>query len=184
MSIIQNMFISLGFLKETTPLNDNVDDAKIRSVLLATQRMYIEPILGSDLYNKISSDIAGSSLTGNYKTLTDTWIAPCLAWFTYSELIPDVGVQVARGGVYRSNAENSQTASISELNYYQQKQRDRGEHFADRLTEYLCSNSSLFPEYSTNSDEDLRPIKSKAFHGISLDYTTPNAYEKRTGQRY
>ena len=100
------------------------------------------------------------------------------------ELIPDVGVQVARGGVYRSNAENSQTASISELNYYQQKQRDRGEHFADRLTEYLCSNSSLFPEYSTNSDEDLRPIKSKAFHGISLDYTTPNAYEKRTGQRY
>ena len=112
MSITQNMFISLGFLKETTPLNDNVDDAKIRSVLLATQRMYIEPILGSDLYNKISNDIAGSSLTGNYKTLTDTWVAPCLAWYTYSELIPDVGVQVARGGVYRSNAENSQTASI------------------------------------------------------------------------
>ena len=184
MSITQNMVISLGFLKETTPLNDNVDDAKIRSVLLATQRMYIEPILGSDLYNRISSDIAGSSLTGNYKTLTDTWIAPCLAWYTYSELIPDVGVQVARGGVYRSNAENSQTATISELNYYQQKQRDRGEHFADRLTEYLCSNSSLFPEYSTNSDEDLRPIKSKAFHGISLDYTQPNAYEKKTGQRY
>ena len=184
MSVTQNLFISLGYLKETTPLVDNVDDAKIRTVLIATQRMYIEPILGSDLYNKISSDIAGSSLTGNYATLVNTWVAPFLAWYTYSELIPDVGVQVARGGVYRSNAENSTTASISELNYYQQKQRDRGEHFAQRLTDYLCSNSSLFPEYSTNSDEDLRPINSKSFHGISLDYTTQNKYERETGQKY
>jgi len=44
MSVTQNLFISLGYLKETTPLVDNVDDAKIRTVLIATQRMYIEPI--------------------------------------------------------------------------------------------------------------------------------------------
>jgi hypothetical protein len=62
--------------------------------------------------------------------------------------------------------------------------RDRAEHFAGRLTDYLCSNSSLFPEYSTNSDEDIRPINSNTFHGISLDYTSKNKYEKETGQRY
>lgn len=184
MSVANSLFISLGYLKEVTPLGNNVDDAKIRTIILATQRMFIEPILGSDLYNKISNDIAGAGLSGNYKTLTDTWIAPALAWYTFSELIPDVGVQVARGGVYRSNAENSTTASIAELNYYQQKQRDRGEHFALRLTDYLCSNSTLFPEFSTNSDEDLRPIKSNAFHGIGLDYVGKTTYEKRTGYRY
>ena len=185
MSVTKSMFISIGYLKETTPLNDNVDDSKIRTIILATQRMFIEPILGTDLYNKIAAEIIAGTLSGNYATLTNSWIAPCLGWYTFSELIPDVSVQVARGGVYRSNAENSSTASLSELNYYQQKQRDRGEHFGERLTDYLCSNSSLFPEYSTNSNEDLNPIRSKAFRGISLDNVNPNRYERLSGgQRY
>ena len=62
MSVTKSMFISIGYLKETTPLNDNVDDSKIRTIILATQRMFIEPILGTDLYNKISAEIIAGTL--------------------------------------------------------------------------------------------------------------------------
>ena len=176
-------FITSDYIKTTCGINDSIDGKKVTATIIDVQRRYIEPILGTDLYNKIQSDIVASSLTGNYQTLTNEWIAPCLAWYVYMELIPEIAVRIDRGGVFRDQASNSVAASTGELNYLQQKQRDKAEFYGQRLTDYLCHNNDLFPEYTTNSDEDLRPIRDdNPFHGIDLGYGEPRTkYEKKTG---
>lgn len=165
-------FVSTDYIKEITAMNDAISGDKIRAVIVDVQRRYIEPILGTDLYDAINNKIVGSTLTGNYKTLVDKWISPCVSWYVYAELIPEYAVRLDRGGVYRSQAENSQAASKSELDYLQGKQFKKAEFYSQRLVEYLCNNSSLFPEYTSNSDEDLRPIKPSVFNVFGLDDTS------------
>jgi len=184
MSQSKSLFISPDYLKELTALNANVDDVVIRANILNVQRMYIEPVLGTDLYDAIVSKISGAGLTGDYQTLVNKWCASAVAWYTMVELIPTIAVDIARGGVYRGNAENSSTASIQEINLLRDGYRNNAERFTDRLGDYLCSNSNLFPEYSTNSNEDLRPQNTSAFNGIWLGGNDETEYEKRTGQRY
>jgi len=184
MSVTKSLFISTDYFKEVTALNQNVDDVQVRAIILSSQRLYIEPVIGTDLFNAIVTKIQASSLTGDYQTLTNSWIAPALTWWSMVELVPNLAVDMSRGGVYRSQAENSSTATIQELNYLTGKYRARAEHFTNRLVDYLCSNSNLFPEYSTNSDEDLRPSRDKQYNSIWLGDTSETEYEKRTGQRY
>ena len=50
------------------------------------QQIDIQNLLGTDLYNKISADIIADSLTGDYLTLVNTYVQPCLIWFCSNEL--------------------------------------------------------------------------------------------------
>jgi len=164
-----SLFISSDYIKETTGMNDAISGKKLQASIIDVQRRYIEPILGTDLYNAINDKIAASTLTGNYQTLVNTWVAPVIAWYTYAVLIPEYAVRLDRGGVYRSQAENSSAASRTEVDYLQSKQFQKAEQYAQRLVDYLCNQSDLFPEYTTNSDEDLRPTKPNVFDTFGLD---------------
>ena len=53
------VLISVETLKEQTGLHANVDPKLILSEILTAQDMYILPILGSALYNKLQSDVDG-----------------------------------------------------------------------------------------------------------------------------
>jgi len=185
MAVEKAYFVTAEYIKETVSINENADDNKLLKLLLTCQNIYIEPILGTDLFDAIVSKIIAGTLTGNYKTLVNDKIAPCLAYFVFYEFIVENSYSVARGGVFKNTASNSQTANTDELTFLSQRQLDRAEHYMERLSDYLCNNSELFPEYSSNSDDDIRPIHSKSFHGIGLDIVTPNDYEKLSkGERY
>lgn len=164
-----SLFVTTDYIKQTTGVNDSVGGDKMRSTIIDVQRRYIEPILGTDLFNSINTKIANSTLTGNYQTLVNDWIAPALCWYVYAELIPEIAVRLDRGGVFVNNAENAQAGTKSDRDYLQGKQLKKADWYAQRLVDYLCSNSTLFPEYSTNSDEDIYPIKPSPFNVFGLD---------------
>ena len=176
------LFCDIDYIKDLTGINQSVDSAKFRAVIYATQRLYIEPILGTDLYNAIESKISGSTLTGNYQTLVNTWVAPCIAYFTYIDLMDDVGIPLDRGGVYRNSSVNTTTANLEEMNRLAQVQRKRAEFFSERLVSYLCNNSTLFPEFTTNSDEDISPLNNPSpFDSLYLGNTGLTKYQRKTG---
>ena len=84
MAIQHTLFISTGRLKKDTSLGESVSDDLLLPYILMAQDRYILPVLGTDLYNKLVSDIQGDSLTGNYLTLLQTYIQPALVQFAYS----------------------------------------------------------------------------------------------------
>ena len=73
-------------IKERMSLHDNVDDKLIYPEIKAVQDLYIMPLLGSTLFNKILADIAANTLGGNYKILVDDYLVMAVCNYVMSEL--------------------------------------------------------------------------------------------------
>ena len=133
------------------------------------QDLEIEPILGTDLYEACKTRINDSTLTGDYATLINKYVANCLVYGVYVELINSSAFKVSNGNVYRSDSSNSTSATIRELGVIKSDAKHKFEAYKDRLVNYLCENSRLFIEYSTNKGADISPQPSGLFNGISVD---------------
>ena len=172
------LFISENKLKKSTTINGNVDVELLRPHMKIAQDVHIHPKLGTDLYNKLQSDISGSSLGGNYQTLVENYIQDALVHWSLFEALPFLGYKIMNKNIVRKTSETSDNASLDELNYLREIVRNTAEWYTERLIDYLRHNTSLFPEYNTNTNEDLSPTKQNYYSGMNLD-TVP----KRRGIR-
>ena len=154
------LFITREDLVRNSIIDGNVDYDKIIQFVKVSQEIDIQNLLGTDLYNKISADIisgagGGAGLTGNYLTLVNDFVQPTLIWFAQMNYIPFSAYTIAKGGVYKHQAENSQTVDKNEVDYLVAKAREYANYYSTRLVDYLCFNSSLFPEYSSNTNNNI-----------------------------
>ena len=75
------LFIKPIDIKRNTIIDGNVDVDKFIQFIKIAQQIHVRNYLGSDLYNKISSDIIADTLTGDYLSLVNTYIQPMLIHF-------------------------------------------------------------------------------------------------------
>jgi hypothetical protein len=167
------LFIKREDLVRNSIIDGNVDYDKIIQFVKVSQEIDIQNLLGTDLYNKISADIisgagGGAGLTGNYLTLVNDFVQPTLIWFAQMNYIPFSAYTIAKGGVYKHQAENSQTVDKNEVDYLVSKAREYANYYSTRLVDYLCFNSSLFPEYSSNTNNNISPDSDTTFNGWVL----------------
>ena len=80
------LLISAEILKDRTGIHSNIDDKLLYPEIKAAQDMYIHPILGTNLYNKIINDVDAGTITGDYKSLLDDYIIDCLIYYVLSGL--------------------------------------------------------------------------------------------------
>ena len=162
------LFVNEDKLKNCTAINYNVDTAFLLPFLKIAQDKHLQMILGTRLYNKISTDINDRDLDGVYKTLVDDYVQDCLVHYALVEALPFISYQIKNGSITQKNSENGNAASREDVNYLVQKERDTAEFYGQRIVEYLCYNSSLFPEYTTNNDDEIEPIKNAYFTDIKI----------------
>jgi hypothetical protein len=137
-------------VKERMSLHDNVDDKLIYPEIKAVQDMYIMPLLGSTLFNKILSDIAAGTLGGYYKTLVDDYLVQAVCNYVMAELPEGLNYQYWNKGVSQKTVDNATQPTMSEMYSIVSKYKSRAEHYAKRARMYLIQNSpAYFPEYRT-----------------------------------
>lgn len=163
------LLITTEDIAKFTALNGNVDKDKFIQFVKIAQDIHVQNYLGTDLFEKIQADIIASTLTGDYLNLVTKYIKPTLIHFSMMEYLPFSAYTIANKGVYKHGSENSQNAEKLEVDFLIEKERDIAEHYSTRLVKYLCNNTALFPEYSTNTEEDMRPDRNTIFSGWSLD---------------
>ena len=151
------LLISRNDIVKYTALNGNLDVDKFIQFIYIAQQIHVLNYLGTDLLEKVKSDIAGSSLTGNYQTLVETYVKPLLVHFSLVEYLPFSGVTISNNGIYKHNSENSSIIDQDELEKLIAAERKIAEHYASRCVDYLCNNSSSFPEYTSNTGSDFSP---------------------------
>jgi hypothetical protein len=174
--IQHTLFISATRLKKDTALGGSVDDNLIMPYILLAQDMNILPVLGTDLYEKLKSDVQGGSLTGAYKTLVETYIQPALVQFAFSTLAPYLRLRFSNNSVVVMGAtEQSSSASYDDIKPLMDTATDAAEFYRQRLIDYIRNNQSSFPEFSTNSGADLDPTTNNYFAGINLDVNVPRS---------
>ena len=153
------LFISRTDLVKNSIIDGNVDSDKLIFFIKISQEIHIQNYLGSKLYDKISADILASTLTGDYLALVTDYLQPMLIHFAMMDYLPFAAYQIKNGGVFKHSSENSETVNKTEIDFLTQKQRDFAEYYTRRFVDYICENSSKFPEYNNNTGADVYPTK-------------------------
>ena len=162
------LFVKREDIVRNTILDGNVDTDKFIQFIKIAQEIHIRNYLGTDLYNKISADIIAGTLSGNYLSLVTTYVQPMLIHYAMVDYLPFASFSIKNGGVYKHTSENAEIASKEEVDYLVQKERDIAEYYTRRFIDYMSFNQSLFPEYYSNSNDDIFPDKDSTFQGWVL----------------
>ena len=153
------LFISRTDLVKNSIIDGNVDTDKFIQFIKISQEIHIQNYLGGKLYDKISDEIVAGTLSGNYLTLVTEYVQPMLIHYAMVDYLPFAAYQVKNGGVFKHNSENAQTASKDEVDFLVSKERDFAEFYTRRFVDYMCYHGNLYPEYTNNSEDDVRPSK-------------------------
>ncbi len=162
------LFIKPVTLKRNSIIDGNVDVDKFIGFLKIAQQIHIRNYLGTDLYNKISNDIIGDSLTGDYLTLVNDYIQPMLIHYAMVDYLPFAAYQIKNGGIFKHSSETAETVSKSEVDYLVNKEREFAEYYTRRFIDYMAFNQASFPEYTSNTNDDISPDRDSLFNGWVL----------------
>jgi hypothetical protein len=153
-------------VKRNSAIQDNVDDKLIGPYIQKAQFTHIHQILGTDLYERILSDIKDDNLTVVYKALLDKFVVPCLIEWTVYEVMPFISLKLDNKSITKGNSEFSDAADLNDLKYLRQTVRDLANFYNQRLIDFLKANTNIFPEYLGNSTIDkLKPTNNRNLFG-------------------
>ena len=148
-----------------TALNGNVDTDKFIQFVKIAQDTDLQNYTGTQLLENIKADKLASTLTGDYLTLTTSFLKPMLIHLAMKYYLPFAAYTISNKGVYKHNSENSTNVEKNEVDYLITKQTAIAQHYVERFIEYITNNSSLFPEYNSNSSGDMYPDTNNNYTG-------------------
>ena len=155
------LFITVKDLKDNSIIDGNTDGDKLIHFIEVAQDINIHQYLGTSLYDKLQSLILSNDINNasnaNYKYLRDQYIKPCLIWFTQIEFLPFSMFTIDNGGLTRHRGNNEDVIAFDEVDRLTHKAQARADFYTQRMIDYLCDNSNLFPEYLNNTGSDLDP---------------------------
>lgn len=162
------LFITRTDLVRNSILDGNVDTDKFIHFVKIAQEIHVRNYLGTDLYNKISADIIADTLSGDYLTLVTTYVQPMLIHFAMVDYLPFAAYQVKNGGIFKHTSENSTSVDKGEVDYLVAKEREFADYYTRRFIDYMSFNQNLYPEYRSNSNDDIFPDSDATFKGWVL----------------
>lgn len=167
------LFITVKDLKDNSIISGSTDADKLIHYIEVAQDIHIQQYIGTRLYNKLQSLIISGEIDtipyADYKSLRDEYIKPMLIWFTQMEYFPFCMFRVNNGGLSKHRGENDDFVDFGDIDRMTSKATARAEFYTTRFTDYICSNSSKFPEYNQNSNGDMYPDKDNSnFSSIVL----------------
>jgi hypothetical protein len=167
------LFISEAKLKDSTAINLNVDTNLLLPYVRQAQKLYVEPKLGSKLFEKLKTLITNNTIgnVGNeaYKTLLDDYIGDMLPNWAFYHAVPFLRFKIENGNIYSKTSETGTALSTSEAQHLREEVRNTAEYYTERMIKYITNNTSDFPEYSTNSGADVNPNTNAYYAGMNLE---------------
>ena len=167
------LFISEEKLKDSTAINLNVDPNLLLPYVRQAQKLYVEPKLGTKLTQKLK-DLITAGTIGNvanaaYKTLLDDYIGDMLPNWAFYHAVPFLRFKIENGNIYFKTSETGNALSTEESQSLREEVSNTAQYYTERLIEYITNNTSLFPEYSTNSGADVNPDRNAYYNGMNLE---------------
>tara|TARA_R100001440_G_scaffold3260_1_gene8188 strand:+ start:16314 stop:16874 length:561 start_codon:yes stop_codon:yes gene_type:complete len=162
------LFISEDTIKKSTTINGNVDVELLLPYIKVAQDIHVHQLLGTDLYEKLQSDVAAGSIAGVYKTLIDEYVQPVLVHYSLYECLPFLSYKIMNKDIVRKISETSSAASLEDIKYMRNIIQNTAEYYSERLIEYLRNNNSSYPEFNTNTGADIAPSTQAYFSGMNI----------------
>lgn len=145
------LFIQPSEMTETTILGGNVDIDKYLFSIANVQITVIEPLLGTELYNKILADAGNDVLTGLYATLYTEFVIPITKHQALAEYIEISDIILSNAGLFKNVPENAETLDKEEKLSLSQKYSAMADMYIIRWDKWICKNP--LDEYKLSQDE-------------------------------
>lgn len=164
-------FISETYLKDNTPLTQNVDVQDIYPFVKTAQDTYIKDKLGTALYDELITATIAQTYSASQLELLKL-VRQALAWYACYDSLPFVAIKLRNKGVIKTAGDFATNADQSESKYLRQECRAKADYYLNRIEDYLCDNSSLFPNY-LSSTGPIYPNHNSAYSDIAFDINDP-----------
>ena len=167
------LLISEQKLKDSTAINLNVDVNILLPYVLQAQTLYIEPKLGTQLYEHIKGLIQNGTIgnAGNaaYKTLLDDYISFVLVNYSFYHAIPYLRFKVENGNIYSKTSETGTALSTEESQSLREEISNTSQYYTERMISFITNNIGDYAEYNQNSGADVNPDKNAYYNGMNLE---------------
>lgn len=145
------LFITPDEMAATTILGGNVDPDRYVTNIAFVQITVIEPLLGTELYDKISADFEANTLTGIYLTLFNEYVKFITKHEALAEYVEISNLLVENGGTFKHVAENREAADSSETKFLAGKYHSMAQMYIIRFEKFICKNPIV--EYKRSQDD-------------------------------
>lgn len=145
------LFITPQEMTSSTILSGNTDTDKYLFCILQAQITTIEPLLGTELYEKIKTDKENDTLTGLYSELYTDFVKPITKNEALAQYIEIASYMVDNGGIYKRAGTNVEVVDKEEVQFLAGKYKSLAQMYVGRFNKWICKNS--LPEYKTIQDE-------------------------------
>jgi hypothetical protein len=167
------LFISEEKLKDSTAISLNVDVQLLLPFVKQAQKLYVETKLGTKLNDKLKALIVAGTVNlpvnAKYKILLEDFIGEMLPNFALYHAIPFLRFKIENGNIYSKTSETGTALTTDEAQSLRSEVINTGEYYMERMIEWICNNSSFYPEYNTNSGADVNPDKNAYYGGMNLE---------------
>lgn len=163
------LFITSKDIKRYSILSGNVDPDKFIYMVEIAQDTEVQNYLGTQLLEKLQDLILAGTIglpaNAAYKTLLETYVKPMTIYWALVCYMPFAAYQVGAKGVFKGQSENALTVDKDEVDYLVESYRTIAQFYTNNFTDFMVYNQTTYPEYNSNSEDDIYPDTSNADFG-------------------
>lgn len=176
------MIINEKYMKQYSPIPLNYNMAEVKNYIPVAEKIWVIPLIGSDLFEEIDEQVADNEVSPENATLlTEGGLWQYLAFATVYEALPMIWSHISEVGVTKGKSDNSDSLDLKDMTYVSQHLRNQVEVLKDQLKKWLCEHYDSFPTV----DVCACGCSSCCNHDAKLNYPNPQAqiystYRKNT----
>lgn len=140
------MIINETYFKKFSPIPVNYSMTEIKNYIGVAEKIWVKPLIGSDLFDEIQEQIDDNNVSETNATLlTEGGLWQYLAFATVYEALPMIWSHISEVGVTKGKSDNSDSLDLKDMTYVSQHLRNQVEVLKDQLKKYICEHNESFP---------------------------------------
>lgn len=145
--------INHQYFAQYSILPRNYDLTEVENFIHPTEKIWIEPILGTPLYEELLDQVCDNQVTELNSTLLLN-IYPLLCTATVITAMPFIAYRASEVGLVAGKSENAEPAGIKAVNYLTERLTAQANTMKRLLKKFLDDNADKYPLYPSRGHCD------------------------------
>lgn len=175
--------ITEDYFKAYSPIPDNYNVKELKPYFHVAEKLWIEPIIGTPLYEELLDQVDKDNVTSENATLLLN-IYPLLAFAIVYEGLPFISYHLSQVGITKGKSDNSDSVATNDVNYINTTLRNQCETMKALLKNFLDEHSDTYPLYYKDKNNcDCECTEDNCGWDWIWAYYTDGTYDKYQWQR-
>lgn len=140
------IIINEAYFKAYSPVPKNYNWEEIKPFIHTAEKIWLEPILGTPLYEELLEQVNNNKVTPENSTLL-LQIYPYLSMCAVYESLPFIAYHFTEVGITAGKSDNSDSISVKGINYISTTLRGQVETMKSLLKRFLDEHKDAYPLY-------------------------------------